>query len=188
VLQERQVERLGLNAPVAVDLRVVAASKEDLRQLADEGRFRADLYYRLNIAVIDLPPLRERREDIPLLFEHFLLQAGARYEREPPQVDAALRRALSAYDWPGNVRELRNIADRYVLGILGAPFLAGAGVPAKASLSLQEELAVVERTRIEHELRLAAGDTAAAAAALGIPRTTLYDKLKRHGLSAERFR
>jgi two-component system C4-dicarboxylate transport response regulator DctD len=100
-----------------VDCRVIAATKVDLKELSDQGRFRADLYYWLNVATLPLPPLRERREDIPLLFEHFLLQGAARHERPVPDTAPARLGPLLAYDWPGNVRELRNVADRCVLGI-----------------------------------------------------------------------
>ena len=112
VLQERTLERLGSNTPVAVDCRVVAATKADLKQLSDRGCFRADLYYRLNVATLPLPPLRERREDIPLLFEHFLLQGAARHQRPVPELAPAQMNRLMAYFLPGKVRELRNVAER----------------------------------------------------------------------------
>ena len=122
VLQERTLERLGSNTTIPIDCRVIAATKEDLLGLADQGRFRADLYYRLSVATVALPPLRERREDIPLLFQHFLLQAAARHGRPVPECDPACTHQLVGYRWPGNVRELRNVADRRVLGIeSGAP-------------------------------------------------------------------
>ncbi|MYZ54019.1 sigma-54-dependent transcriptional regulator, partial [Malikia spinosa] len=117
VLQERSLERLGSNTLIPVDCRVVAATKADLKALSDQGRFRADLYYRLSVVTLALPPLRERREDIPLLFEHFLLQAAARHQRPLPAADPTRQGRLLAYDWQGNVRELRNVADRCVLGI-----------------------------------------------------------------------
>ncbi|CAG0910694.1 unnamed protein product, partial [Cyprideis torosa] len=115
VLQERQLERLGSNDLIALDLRVVTASKVNLREAAASGEFREDLYYRLNVVTLDIPPLRERREDIPLLFHHFLLVAGARYGREVPPPGSDQTRILLTHDWPGNVRELRNVAERYVL-------------------------------------------------------------------------
>ena len=122
VLQERKVERLGSNELIPVDCRVIAASQEDLGELVKQQRFRSDLYYRLNVAVIELPPLRERREDIPILFEHFVLDAATRYGREAPIVSGAQLSELMAYSWPGNVRELHNVADRFVLGLLEARF------------------------------------------------------------------
>ncbi|NMG37169.1 response regulator, partial [Azoarcus sp. TTM-91] len=116
-LQERSIERLGGNAPVAVDCRVVAASKADLKALSDAGGFRADLYYRLNVVTIDLPPLRERREDIPLLMAHFLREAATRFGRELPAWSAADLARWQAHDWPGNVRELKHAAERFCLGL-----------------------------------------------------------------------
>ena len=120
-LQERKIERLGSNEQVPVDFRIVAATKADLKELSEQQKFRSDLYYRLNVAVLELPPLRERREDIPILFEHFVLQAAVRYGREAPALDGHHVRRLMANDWPGNVRELRNAADRFVLGLPSAP-------------------------------------------------------------------
>ena len=118
-LQERCIERIGSNKAIPFDCRVVAASKDDLKALSDQQKFRADLYYRIGVAFIELPPLRERREDIPLLFEHFTLLAAARHERAAPILSSAQLADLMAYAWPGNVRELRNVADRFVLGLLG---------------------------------------------------------------------
>src|SRR3954467_6992422 len=112
VLQEQRVERLGSNLAIAVDCRIVAATKDDLVELSRQGRFREDLYYRLNVAPIELPPLRHRREDIPLLFEHFVLQAALRYGPEAPIISSAQVQELLAHDWPGDVRELQNLACR----------------------------------------------------------------------------
>jgi two-component system C4-dicarboxylate transport response regulator DctD len=116
VLQFRQIERLGSNKPVSVSIRVVAATKTDLAALSQDQQFRSDLYFRLNVVSLDIPPLRARREDIPLIFEHHVAQAAQRYGRETPAVSDALMRELMAADWPGNVRELANVADRFVLG------------------------------------------------------------------------
>jgi hypothetical protein len=121
VLQERELERLGGNTAVPIHCRIIGATKDDLLGAAREGRFRADLLYRLNVITIELPPLRERREDIPLLFEHFVAQAASRFRRPAPPVPAPLVRHLMAQDWPGNVRELRNAAERYALGIYEHP-------------------------------------------------------------------
>src|SRR5690606_17413699 len=99
------------------DVRFVAATKSDLGEEARAGRFRADLFYRLNVLSLAIPPLRERREDVPLLFEYLARQARARYRRDIPEFTPELERQLLGYDWPGNVRELRNIADRWVLGL-----------------------------------------------------------------------
>ena len=182
VLQERTLERLGSNTPIPVDCRIVAATKDDLRLLSDQGRFRADLYYRLSVATLSLPPLRERREDIPLLFQHFLLQAAARHERPVPPCDAARVRQLVGYQWPGNVRELRNVADRCVLGIeCGAPPF-GAEVDT-GTRPLSEMVESFERALIADALRRHQGSLSRSAEALGMAKTTLHDKIRKYGLS-----
>jgi len=187
VLQERAVERLGANDPVPVDVRIVAAAKVDLKALSDAGRFRADLYYRLGVAVVELPPLRERRDDIPLLFGHFVALAADRYERPVPDVPAAYVQSLMRRDWPGNVRELRNAADRLVLGLEEGGSLDGPREAANAG-SLTSQVDRFERMVLEDALRRAGGQVAQVSESLGIPRKTLYDKLKKHGIVAERFR
>jgi len=190
-LQERSIERIGSNKAIPFDCRVVAASKFDLQTLSDQQKFRADLYYRIGVAVIELPPLRERREDIPLLFEHFTLLAASRYERAAPMLSSAQLADLMGYAWPGNVRELRNVADRFVLGLLGdrltlarRPGEGAAGLPT----GLPQQIEHYERTVIIEELRRHKGDQAATAAALGIARQTLHDKLRRLGIAADEFR
>ncbi|MEM8949475.1 MAG: sigma-54 dependent transcriptional regulator [Pseudomonadota bacterium] len=189
VLQERVIERVGSNRQIPLDFRVIAATKVDLRTEADEGRFREDLYYRLHVATVDLPPLRDRRDDIPLLFQHFLLAAAARYEREPPMVSAAELRALMQHDWPGNVRELRNLAERFVL--FGGDETLGLEAAdletVRARASLPEQVAAFEKTVIAQALRESQGRTADAIEKLGLPRRTFYDKLKKYGLKHDDF-
>jgi len=184
VLQERQIERLGSNQRIPVDCRVVAASKDDLLQRAQQGSFRSDLYYRLKVVSIDLPPLRERREDIPLLLEHFMLLAASRYGLAVPSVSAAQLHRLMAHPWPGNVRELRNVADCLVLGVrsdvLGEA--AAAAEPSATALSLAETVEDFERSLIREELRRQGGHIARSAQALRIPKTTLSDKIRKYGL------
>lgn len=186
VLQERRVQRLGSNEQTAVDVRVVAATKENLLQSAKAGNFRLDLYYRLNIATIELPPLRERREDIPLLMEHFMLLAASRYARPNPGVTQHQMRLLLSHEWMGNVRELRNVADCLVLGIPCAvietsmPALASTDAPA---LSLAEMVERYERELIGAELNKHQGNVAHSARALRIPKTTLADKVRKYGLA-----
>jgi Response regulator containing CheY-like receiver, AAA-type ATPase, and DNA-binding domains len=184
-LQERAVEPLGSNELVPVDMRVVAATKTDLKQAATENRFRQDLYYRLNVVVIVIPPLRDRRDDIPLLFRHFLHQASGRYNREAPRLAPSQLDRLMAHDWPGNVRELRNVADRFVLGLglLDSSDVTQTG----GDLSLPERVDLFEKTLLESELTRQQGDVAATIQALGIPRKTFYDKLKKHGLTRADF-
>lgn len=188
VLQERTIERLGSNETIRIDCRVVSATKVDLKSLADEGKFRADLYYRLGVAVIDLPPLRHRREDIPLLFEHFLLAAGERFNRPAPILSQLQIGELMAYAWPGNVRELHNVADRFVLGLLGERFQLQRVAVEPLAATLAEQVARFERALIEDELRRNHGNANAVSESLGLPKKTLYDKLKRFHLSAEEFR
>jgi len=184
VLQEKTLERLGSNSTVPVDCRIIAATKEDLRALAEAGKFRADLYYRLNVARIPLPPLRERRDDIPLLFEHFLLQASASYGRPAPQITPARMRQLMSHAWPGNVRELRNVAELCVLGIeADAPPFGDHRTPD--GLSLPETMDVFERSLIREALRKHDGNLVLAAQALQIPKTTLRDKIRKLGLAGE---
>lgn len=186
VLQERRVERLGSNELIPVDVRVVAAAKRDLLELSDQQQFRADLYYRLNLIVLNLPPLRDRLEDIPALFEHFVLQAATRYNRSAPVVSTAQMQQLMAHSWPGNVRELRNIADRFVLGVLGKGGLFGA--PSAASAPLADQVTNFERALIEMELRKQRGNVTLACEALGVPKQTLYHKMQKFQLVAEDFK
>ncbi|MYM24910.1 response regulator [Duganella sp. FT135W] len=187
VLQERYIERLGSNSPVPVDVRVIAAAKVDLKEWSDQQKFRSDLYYRLNLIVLNLPPLRERREDIPLLFEHFVLGAAARYKREAPPVPGALMQSLMAHNWPGNVRELRNIAERFVLGLSsGSDGLLSER--SMAPMPLAEQVGAFERAVIEQELRKAGGSVTAVSLALGVPKQTLYYKLQKYGLIADGYK
>jgi two-component system C4-dicarboxylate transport response regulator DctD len=187
-IETRTIEKLGSNVPVPLDLRFVAASKADLAEASRAGRFREDLYYRLNVVSLMIPPLRERREDIPVLFHHLAREARARYRREIPELDGGLFAALAAYDWPGNVRELRNAADRFVLGlehVVPGHVTTGSGGPAQGPLS--ERLEAVEKSILEAELRRQGGSLKATYEALGLSRKTLYDKLQRHGLKREDF-
>jgi len=181
VLQERKLERLGSNQAIAIDCRVVAASKDDLLARAQDKSFRADLYYRLNVVTIELPPLRDRREDIPLLMAHFTLLAAQRFNRPQPELNAAQMSRLMAHNWPGNVRELRNVADCLVLGVRNSVLDAVQGGGA-AELSLSEAVDHFERGLIAAELDRQGGNVARCAEALKIAKTTLHDKIKRLGL------
>jgi len=189
-LQERSIERIGSNKAIPVDCRIVAASKSDLKELSDQQKFRADLYYRIGVAFIELPPLRERREDIPLLFEHFSLLAASRYGRAAPPLTSAQLADLMAYAWPGNVRELRNVADRFVLGLPGERLTGGRGADDAHALprSLPQQVESFERSVIVEMMRRHHGDQPATSQALGIPRQTLHDKLKKLAISADEFR
>jgi two-component system, NtrC family, C4-dicarboxylate transport response regulator DctD len=191
VLQERTVERLGSNKLIPLNVRVVAASKIDLRQASEAGLFREDLYYRLNVVCLEIPPLRARLEDIPLLFHHFLLVAGHRYQQEVPLPKASQMNALMAYTWPGNVRELRNLAERYVL--LGSQcgwsldhLLSGA--EKWRNNSLPEQVDCFERGLIEQALLASNGSIKDVMDALAIPRKTLYDKMRKYGLDKSDYK
>jgi len=185
VLQERTIERLGSNRVIPVNLRVVAATKVDLLKAAEEGNFRLDLYYRLNVVSLFIPPLRERREDIPLLFHHFLLVAGHRYQQEVSMPSNTQMNGLMSYAWPGNVRELRNFAERYVL--LGRQFDWSlekmlSGEESIHNRSLPQQVDCFEKSLLEHALVSSSGSIKDVMASLNIPRKTLYDKMRKYGL------
>ncbi len=191
VLEERSIERLGANEPIALDLRIVAASKADLKELSAEGKFREDLYYRLNVVRVDIPPLRERPEDIPLLFQHFALVASALYEKEIPALSPERVHSLVSYAWPGNVRELRNIAERYVLLGEACTFDFDrliAPDDAVAGLSLPQKVERYECMLIEEDLAKHDGSIKETLVSLGLPRKTLYDKMRKYGLDKRDFK
>ena len=182
VLEAREITPLGTNETRAVDIRVVAAAKVDLGDPAERGDFREDLYYRLNVVTLSIPPLRERREDIPLLFSHFLARASERFGREVPTMSAAVRDHLMSHAWPGNVRELSHFAERVALGVEAIPGKA----PVAATTSegtLPERLERYEADVLKEALTTHRGDVKATLEALGIPRKTFYDKLQRHGIN-----
>ena len=191
VLQERSLERLGANQPIALDIRIIAASKIDLRQAARQGDFREDLYYRLNVVSLEIPPLRERREDIPLLFQHFLLVAAARYGKEAPAIDPRIHQRLMTYHWPGNVRELRNVTERFIL--LGDDDCglnldqSGDEAPC-APMTLPQHVEAFERALIEQALAESGGVIKSTMQLLGLPRKTLYDKMRKYGLDKTAYK
>ena len=178
VLQEHSLERLGSNQSIAVDCRVIAATKADLAELGRRGQFRSDLYYRLNVVSLELPPLRERREDIALLFEHFLQQSALRFDRPAPELDAQTLAALLAHDWPGNVRELRNVAERFALGL---PAFKGSAAESGGP-SFAEAVEAFEKRLLAEALERHAGNLSQASQALGMAKTTLFDKVKKYRL------
>ncbi|MCP1512588.1 sigma-54-dependent transcriptional regulator [Pseudomonas rhodesiae] len=182
VLQEQKLERLGSNQSIHVDLRIIAATKPDLLEEARAGRFREDLAYRLNVAQLRLPPLRERREDIPLLYEHFAHSAAERLGRTVEPLGGAQLGRLLSHDWPGNVRELANVAERQVLG-LGEP--EPEGIEAGQSLAAQQE--AFEAQCLKAALTRHKGDIKAVLAELQLPRRTFNEKMQRHGLTREAF-
>lgn len=178
VLQEKTLERLGSNKSIQVDLRVISAAKPDLLEEVKAGRFREDLVYRLNVATLHIPPLRERREDIPLLFEHFAHEAAQRHGREvPPLAPSELARLLG-HDWPGNVRELINAAERHALGLSSPP-------PAErfAGQALAQQMEAFEAQCLHNALLQCQGNITAVMDMLQLPRRTLNEKMQRHGLA-----
>jgi two-component system C4-dicarboxylate transport response regulator DctD len=186
-LQERVIERLGSNRNIAVDLRPIAASKLDLRVASSDGQFRSDLYYRLSVAELTIPPLRDRIEDVPLLFEYFAASAAAAHERELRPITSATLTMLITHLWPGNVRELRNAAERYALGLPG-PMMPQAADTGSERLSLAEQVEAFERALIERCLSETGGKINAVLERLKIPRRTLSEKMVRLGIDRQRFK
>ncbi|WP_430514056.1 sigma-54-dependent transcriptional regulator [Pannonibacter phragmitetus] len=180
VLQERTITRLGSNEPVPLDLRFLATSKVDLAAEVAAGRFRADLFYRLNVATIRVPSLSQRRADIPLLFLHLVREACARYGREPLEVAPEVLSEIAGRDWPGNVRELRNAADRLVLGLETG--LDSAGTQDVPSTRLADKVATYERQLIANAITAHGGALKPVYEQLGISRKTLYEKMQKYGL------
>ena len=185
VLETRQFCRVGGNVPLTVDVRIIAATNRDLQQAVSDGQFRDDLFYRLNVIPIKLPPLRDRREDIPLLVEHFLERMSAELGRRVDGVSRDGMAMLMSYGFPGNVRELRNLLERAMVCAAGPILqasdfgLGDAGpAPAPAPSSLEE----VERRHIAAILDSCNGNVTHAARILGIDRVTLYNKIRKYGL------
>jgi two-component system C4-dicarboxylate transport response regulator DctD len=196
VLQEREVLRVGSNTAVAINVRIVSATKEDLRQAANEGRFREDLYYRLMVADIHLPALRERIDDVPALFSHFLREAGRNNELEVPKLDYEDILALELHEWPGNVRELKHTAERYLLSRsisgISVSDLMRLGLTSQSTMfsgerSLSDRLEQFEKALISAELSFHKGSIKEVMEVLGLPRRTLNEKMQKHGLRREAF-
>jgi len=192
VIQDCVVERVGGRKPVRLDFRVLAATNRDLKKMMARGEFRKDLYYRLNIFSIHVPPLRETREDIPRLAYHLLslLRKGRR--DAPRRIDPQAMKCLESFDWPGNVRELQNVVERASVLAGEGPILAEhlpeevraheAAMMLEDPRTLREEVAAAERSAIQRALGLAEGNRSEAARLLGIHRTGLYQKMRRHGV------
>ena len=186
VLQTGEFERVGSSRTRSVNVRLVSATNADLHKEAAEGRFREDLLFRINTVEVRLPPLRERREDIPALALHFLKAHARRYRKRVESLDAEALRALLAHPWPGNVRELDHVLERAVLMARGESLEAGdlglrvaaSGAPALEQMTLDE----VERVLIQKALARHGGNVSDAAKTLGLSRSALYRRLERHGL------
>jgi DNA-binding NtrC family response regulator len=191
-LQEHEIVPLGAETPIKVDVRVIAATHRDLPDLVRQGRFREDLYYRLDVVRLKLPPLRERRQDIPLLVDHFLRRLTARHGRGPVAVDPEALRRLLGYDWPGNIRELQNVLERAVLlaeqGVIGPEHLAttvrasAAALPDTGEAPALRSLEDVEREHVVRVLSATGGNREESSRILGISRRTLTRMIQRWGL------
>ncbi len=184
VIQERVITRLGSNEPVPLDVRFIALSKSDLDKEVAAGRFRADLYYCLNVVSLRMPALAARPEDIPLLFLQLVAEARARYRRDDIEVPAHVIAAVSQRAWPGNVRELRNAADRFVLG-LGVADEEGADDDPGEPTSLASRVADYEKRLIASALAASGGALKPVYEGFGISRKTLYEKMQKYGLTRQ---
>ncbi|HET9480521.1 MAG TPA: sigma-54 dependent transcriptional regulator, partial [Candidatus Polarisedimenticolia bacterium] len=199
VLQDGQFERIGDEQPTTVDVRIVAATNSDLDADVAAGRFRQDLFYRLNVLRIDIPPLRERIEDVPLLAERFVREISARLGKRPPAIAPAALAELTAYAWPGNVRELRNVIERALIlgrgGLIetvdvpgGARRAAGAppgGAETAGELNLRAALSGREKEMLIEALRRSEGVRKEAARLLGIDQRNLAYYLRKHGIDPD---
>jgi len=188
VLQEREFERLGSGRTQQIDVRVIAATNQELLRMVKDGKFRADLYYRLNVFPIELPPLRERSQDIPALADHFVQKFAERHHKQIDDIPESLMEALTEYDWPGNIRELQNFIERSVIMSSGTALrsLARELIRSTAQPSLSGTLMDAERTHILAALegtRWTVGGRNGAAARLGLPRTTLLAKMEKLGIT-----
>jgi two-component system response regulator AtoC len=201
VLQEREFERVGSNTPIKVNTRVIAATNRNLAKEVADGRFREDLYYRLNVIAFDLPPLRERMEDVPLLVEHFLQKYRSDAPSNSPRISEEALERLMSYNWPGNVRELENTVHRAIIlareSVITPQHIVFTGAPGKhdgevdgeireklaAGMKLKDIVAEVERQAIEAALEQADGNRSQAAKQLGIYRRLLYAKIKEYDLA-----
>jgi two-component system nitrogen regulation response regulator NtrX len=194
VLEEQRFEPVGATQYVQVDVRVIAATNKHLEEEIERGNFREDLFYRLNVIPFYVPPLRERREDIPLLADYFLREFTSAYGRKPKELSPEAARMLQEYAWPGNVRELRNLMERIVIMNpqtriearhlpLGAARRPASAAPPAGLASLQEVRQAAERDYIVAKLEETGGNVTRAAELLGLERSHLYRKMKALGIA-----
>jgi len=187
VIQERQITRVGGVTPIDVDVRILVATNADLEKMVREGTFREDLYHRLNVVTIIMPPLRERKEDIPTLVQHFVNRFAAEYRRDVSGFDAESMRKLESYDWPGNVRELRNVVERHVV-LAGEATIQLMEFSAKQSTGEgldadMPSLGELEKRYIHKVLDQVGDNRSEASAILGIDKSTLWRKLQSYNQS-----
>ena len=187
VLQDRCIERLGSSQPINVKMTVIAASKDNLVTLSNEGLFRKDLFYRLNVASISIPSLRQRRGDILPLFLHYAEQACARYNKKMPELSPQYTDSMLSHNWPGNVRELKNAADRFILGITE---ISGNTIPEldENMNGYDERMDQFERQLLEEGLRTGNGQIKETAELLNMTSKTLYRKMKKHFLDKNAYK
>jgi formate hydrogenlyase transcriptional activator len=192
VLQEQEFERMGSSRTIRIDVRVLAATNQNLLQMVHDRRFRADLYYRLNVFPIDLPPLRARSEDIPALVEHFVFKFSREMNKQIESIPAEVMEVLRLHDWPGNIRELENFIKRAVIMTTGTALRPIFGelkrLPSQASPASKRTLAEAERDHINEvlrETRWVLGGGKGAAARLGMPRTTLVYRMRKLGIARD---
>jgi len=186
VVEDREVWPLGADEPRFIDIRIIAATRADLAQAVSQGRFRADLYYRLSSFTVRVPPLSERKGDISLLFQTFLVNACARLRRPIPMLNARIQSHIRHYHWPGNVRELEYFAERVALGLPDEPMMNDGGHSEAPGLA--ELLAEHEADLIRQALQANAGSAKLTMKALKLPSKTFYDKLNRYGIRIGSYR
>jgi two-component system nitrogen regulation response regulator NtrX len=192
VLEEQRFEPVGSNTPVNVDVRIIAATNKKLDEEIEKGAFRSDLYFRLNVIPFEVPPLRERLEDVALLVEHFNKRFAKSYAKKPPRFDPKAIEAMQSYTWPGNVRELRNTVERIVImhtnhrvGVKDLPAFGSAEPPASSYRfpSFKEASDAYHREFIQRKLDEADGNVSRAAELMGIDRSHLYRRMRALGIN-----
>ncbi len=191
VLEEKEFTRVGGNEPIKVDVRVISATNKDLRKAIEKQEFREDLYYRLNVVNIELPPLRERKEDIPLLAEYFLNKFAVENRKEVTGFSPEAMELVLDYDWPGNVRELENAIERAVIlakdSLITVADLPQENLPPVGLASTGKNLKEVEKSHLLNVLRETGGNYSEAARILGISRMTLYNKAREYGFNVKKI-
>jgi transcriptional regulator with PAS, ATPase and Fis domain len=191
VLEEREVVKVGGNRSIPISVRIIAATNQDLLEQVKNGEFREDLYYRLNVIHLPVPPLRERREDIPVLFSHYLKKFTEDYHMEEKKMDQKVMELIRSYAWPGNIRQLVNLAEQLITLVEGElisvehlpPLIRDQPVQAKTGHTLRSDRSEYEKEMIERTLLEMRGNKTKAANRLGIHRTTLYKKMKQYRLN-----
>jgi len=190
VLEEKEFTRVGGNEPIKVDVRVISATNKDLRKAIEKQEFREDLYYRLNVVNIELPPLRERKEDIPILAEHFLNKFASENRKEVSGFSPEAMEFLLCYDWPGNIRELENAIERVVIlakdSLIAIDDLPQENLSLGYSTTSKKSIKEVEKEHILNVLRKTGDNYSEAARILGISRMTLYNKAKEYGFDVRK--